>query len=228
MLNVFVKKSAEELHVQLSDGRMMLLEDLVRDYERLLKENASKKAIISEPKDDKAITKELKVGEWFRIDREVIDKSKEEIRLKCNEAGDEGKAYWRRFEASNKIADENLNQYPRLIETYIFEHSWYYKTEQEMRDMCEKVGEGMCDEIICDLELQMRICNGESAHDLFEEADKLPRVRVIQLRNGGTGYFGGGADDNPFSPPADLHRDNFIPDGKDYPDTPYAFRRVLS
>lgn len=228
MLNVFVKKSAEELHVQLSDGRMMLLEDLVRDYERLLKENASKKAIISEPKDDKAITKELKVGEWFRIDREVIDKSKEEIRLKCNEAGDEGKAYWRRFEASNKIADENLNQYPRLIETYIFEHSWYYKTEQEMRDMCEKVGEGMCDEIICDLELQMRICNGESAHDLFEEADKLPRVRVIQLRNGGTGYFGGGADCNRNYPPAGLRRNDFNPDNKNYNYTPYAFRRVLS
>lgn len=228
MLNVFVKKSAEELHVQLSDGRMMLLEDLVRDYERLLKENASKKAIISEPKDDKAITKELKVGEWFRIDREVIDKSKEEIRLKCNEAGDEGKAYWRRFEASNKIADENLNQYPRLIETYIFEHSWYYKTEQEMRDMCEKVGEGMCDEIICDLELQMRICNGESAHDLFEEADKLPRVRVIQLRNGGTGYFGGGADLIYDYPPADLLRGYFFPDNEDYQYTPYAFRRVLS
>ncbi len=228
MLNVFVKKSAEELHVQLSDGRMMLLEDLVRDYERLLKENASKKAIISEPKDDKAITKELKVGEWFRIDREVIDKSKEEIRLKCNEAGDEGKAYWRRFEASNKIADENLNQYPRLIETYIFEHSWYYKTEQEMRDMCEKVGEGMCDEIICDLELQMRICNGESAHDLFEEADKLPRVRVIQLRNGGTGYFGGGADNFNNNPPAGRRRDNFDPNDKNYIYTPYAFRRVLS
>ena len=228
MLNVFVKKSAEELHVQLSDGRMMLLEDLVRDYERLLKENASKKAIISEPKDDKAITKELKVGEWFRIDREVIDKSKEEIRLKCNEAGDEGKAYWRRFEASNKIADENLNQYPRLIETYIFEHSWYYKTEQEMRDMCEKVGEGMCDEIICDLELQMRICNGESAHDLFEEADKLPRVRVIQLRNGGTGYFGGGAVLNGDYPPAYLLRYGFCPASKDYVYTPYAFRRVLS
>lgn len=228
MLNVFVKKSAEELHVQLSDGRMMLLEDLVRDYERLLKENASKKAIISEPKDDKAITKELKVGEWFRIDREVIDKSKEEIRLKCNEAGDEGKAYWRRFEASNKIADENLNQYPRLIETYIFEHSWYYKTEQEMRDMCEKVGEGMCDEIICDLELQMRICNGESAHDLFEEADKLPRVRVIQLRNGGTGYFGGGAFYNNYLPPAYLNRFYFFPNYKVYSYTPYAFRRVLS
>lgn len=35
MLNVFVKKSAKEVHVELSDGRIMLLEDLVRDYERL-------------------------------------------------------------------------------------------------------------------------------------------------------------------------------------------------
>lgn len=228
MLNVFVKKSAEELHVGLSDGRMMLLEDLVRDYERLLKEEVSKKAIISEPKDDKAITKELKVGEWFHIDREVIDKSKEEIRLKCNEAGDVGKAYWKRFEESNKIADENPDQYPRIIETYIFKHDWKYKTEQEMRDMCKEIGDGECDEVICDLELQMRICNGESAHALFEEADKLPRVRVIQLRNGGTGYFGGGADCDNYNPPAYLDSNHFYPNYGDYVNTPYAFRRVLS
>lgn len=228
MLNVFVRKSAEELHVELSDGRMMPLEDLVRDYERLLNEESLKKVTTSEPKADSQVVSKLKVGEWFRIDREVIDKSKEEIRLKCNEAGDEGKAYWRRFEASNKIADENLNQYPRLIETYIFEHSWYYKTEQKMRDMCEKVGEGMCDEIICDLELQMRICNGESAIDLFKKADKLPHVRVIKLRNGGTGYFGGGALYDYDYPPADLDGYGFSPDSKDYRSTPYAFRRVLS
>lgn len=90
MLNVFVRKSVEELHIQLSDGRMMPLEDLVRDYERLLKEETSKKSTTSEPKEDKSITSKLKVGEWFRIDRDVIDKSKEEIRRKCNEAGDEG------------------------------------------------------------------------------------------------------------------------------------------
>ena len=228
MLNVFVRKSAEELHVELSDGRMMPLEDLVRDYERLLNEESLKKVTTSEPKADSQAVSKLKVGEWFRIDREVIDKSKEEIRLKCNEAGDEGKAYWRRFEASNKIADENLNQYPRLIETYIFEHSWYYKTEQEMRDMCEKVGEGMCDEIICDLELQMRICNGESAIDLFKKADKLPHVRVIKLRNGETGYFGGGAGSSDDDPPAYLYRSNFYPVSRHYSFVPYAFRRVLS
>lgn len=228
MLNVFVKESVEKLHVELSDGRMMPLEDLVRDYERLLNEESLKKVTTSEPTADSQAVSKLKVGEWFRIDREVIDKSKEEIRLKCNEAGDEGKAYWKRFEASNKIADENPDQYPRLIETYIFEHSWDYKTEREMRDMCEKVGKGMCDEIICDLELQMRICNGESAIDLFKKTDKLPRVRVIKLRNGGTGYFGGGADYNSSHPPADLLRDNFSPNYKNFIYTPYAFRRVLS
>lgn len=227
MLNVFVKESVEKLHVELSDGRMMPLEDLVRDYERLLNEESLKKVTTSEPTADSQAVSKLKVGEWFRIDREVIDKSKEEIRLKCNEAGDEGKAYWKRFEASNKIADENPDQYPRLIETYIFEHSWDYKTEREMRDMCEKVGKGMCDEIICDLELQMRICNGESAIDLFKKTDKLPRVRVIKLRNGGTGYFGGGADNNNNNPPADLNRNNFNPNNKNYKNTPYAFRRVL-
>lgn len=227
MLNVFVKKSAEELHVQLSDGRMMLLEDLIRDYERLLKEESSKKAIISETKDDKTITLELKVGEWFRIDRDVIARNREKIRCKCDEAGTEGKAIWKRFEKSNKIADENPDKYTRLIETYIFEHNWEYKTEQEMRDMCEDVGDGMCDEIICDFELQMRICNGKSVVDLLQKADKLPRVRVIKLRNGGTGYFGGGAVYNINNPPADLCRGIFFPINGDYVSVPYAFRRVL-
>jgi len=218
MLNVFMKKSAEELHVQLSDGRIVLLEDLVRDYERLLKEEHSKEAI----------KPELKVGEWFRIDRRIIYKNKKEIIRKCNEAGIESKKLWARFEKSNKIADENPNQYPYLIETYIFEHSWEYKTEQEMRDMCKGVGDGMCDEVICDLELQMRICNGESVDDLVKKADKLPRVRVIKLRNGSTGYLGGGADDNNNNPPADLRRSFFNADGRYYKYTPYAFFRVLS
>lgn len=194
MLNVFVKKSAEEL---------------------------------DEPS-KKAITSQLKVGEWFRIDRNVIDENRDEIYRKCIEEGTIGKKLWKRFKAANKIANENPDQYPRLIETYIFEHSWYYKTEQGMRDMCERVGEGMCDEIICDLELQIRICNGESATDLFKRADKLPCVRVIKLRNGGTGYFGGGADDYFFNPPADLFRHNFNPFLKHCDYTPYAFRRVLS
>ena len=146
----------------------------------------------------------------------------------CNEAGDVGKTYWKRFEESNKIADENPDQYPRIIETYIFKHDWEYKTEQEMRDMCKEIGDGECDEVICDLELQMRICNGESAHDLFEEADKLPRVRVIQLRNGGTGFFGGGAVINYYNPPASLRRYIFRPNNWYYTYTPYAIRRVLS
>lgn len=223
MLNVFVKKSAEELHVELSDGRIMLLEDLVRDYERLLKEKHSQ----DEPSKE-VITSQVKVGEWFRIDREVINKSKEEIRRKCNEAGTGGKELWNRFKKSNKIANENPDQYPCLIETYIFEHNWDYKTEQEMRDMCEDVGDGMCDEVICDLELQMRICNGELVDDLIQKADRLPRVRVIKLRNGGTGYLGGGAVDYDDNPPAFLVRSYFSPFNKNYHYTPYAFRRVLS
>lgn len=223
MLNVFMKKSAEELYVQLSDGRMMLLEDIVRDYERRLKEEHSKK---DEPS-QKAITSQLKVGKWFRIDRDVIAKNREKIRRVCNEAGDVGKAYWKRFEESNKIADENPDQYPRIIETYIIKYDWAYKTEQEMRDMCKEIGDGECDEVICDLELQMRICNGESAHALFEEADKLPYVRVIQLRNGGTGYFGGGTY-GATVPPANLCRNSFAPNSKYCRHMPYAFRRVLS
>lgn len=231
MTYVFKKESAEGMHVQLSDGRVMLLEELVSDYERLLKEEHSKKEPLKE-----SITSKLKVGEWFRIDREVIEKNQERIRCLYDEEVytgrtywkifQEGKTYWERFQESNKIADENPDQYPRIIETYIFKHDWEYKIEQEMRNMCKEIGDGMCDEVICDLELQMRICNGESVHALFKETDKLPCVRLIQLRNGGSGHFGGG--DCCGCPPVNLSRSNFIPNYKNYKHTPYAFRRVLS
>lgn len=228
MAKVFRKESAEELHVQLSDGRMMPLEDLVMDYERLLNEVASKKEVISEVKDDKKVAKELKVGEWFRIDRNVIDKNRDEIYRKCIEEGTAGKKLWERFEKSNKIVDENPDQYPRVMEVYIFKHDWKYKTEQEMRDMCEQVGKEMCDEVICDFELQIRICNGELVRDLIQNADKLPHVRVIKLRNGGTGYFGGGAGSFCNYPPVSLFRCDFIPNSNVSVYVPYAYRPVLS
>lgn len=240
MLKVFGSMDAKELQVKLSNGRTMTLEELVSDYERLMiNEENSKKAISSEPnneipkdavtsksKDEEAVTPKLEVGKWFLIDRDIIDQNKENIKRQCYEVGDKGIKLYERFEMSNKIADEDPNQYSCLIETYIFEHNWEYKTEQEMRDMCKEVGEGMCDEVICDLELQMRICNGEIVDDLIRKADKLPRVRVIKLRDGGTGYFGGGADLNNDSPPADLFRYSFSPISKGYKSVPYAFRRV--
>lgn len=221
MRNVFVENGY--WHVKLSDGRRMLLGDLIEDYERLLKEKIPK-----EETSKKVLTAELKVGEWFLINREVIAKNREKIRQVCNEAGDVGKAYWKRFEESNKIADEEPERYPRIIRTYIFEHDWNYKTEQEMRDMCKEKGDGMCDEVIGDLEVQMRICNGESADDLFQKADKLPRPRIIQLRNGGTGHFGGGDILNNFYPPANLNRSYFAPFFKGLLGTPYAYQRELS
>ncbi len=234
MLNMFVKKSAEELYVdvELSDGRRMSLEDLVRDYERLLKNETSKKEnfkkeVIPKVKDDKVITKKLRVGEWFRIDRNVIDENRNEIYRKCIEEGTAGKKLWVRFEKSNKIANQYPRQYPRLIETYIFEARGYYITQQKKRDMCKYVGDGMCDEIICDLELQMRICNGESLYDLIYKHDELPRTRVIKLRNGGTGYFGGGVDNHKNYPTADLRRYKFDPNYESCMNVPYAFRRVL-
>ncbi len=217
MLNVFVKESAEELYVQLPDSRMMNLQRILEEYWRLLKGKSSKEAI----------TSELKVGKWFFIDRKILDKCQEEIKSKCYVIGTEGKELWKRFENSNKIADANPDQYPSILETYIFDYNWIYKTEQEMRNLCTDVGIGMCDEVICNFELQMRICNGESVYDLLKKADKLPRVRVIKLRNGGTGYFGGGADNGYNNPPAGLYRVNFVPDYKHYDYVPYAFRRAL-
>ena len=92
-----------------------------------------------------------------------------------------------------------------------------------MRDMCEEFGDGMCDEVICDLELQMRICNGECVADLVQKADRLPCIRVIKLRNGGTGFFGGGADNNFDYPPTEICYRKFIPENYYYNHVPYAF-----
>lgn len=224
MPTVFEEKSAGKLHVQLSDGRMMLLEDLVKDYERLL----NTESLTSEPTDNKLTVSKLEVGKWFRIDRKVISKNKEEIRRKCTELGREGKALWERFERSNKTADDNPDQYPRLIETYIFEHSCKRRTKQEMLDMCKDIGDGMCCEVICDLELQMRICNGESVNDLVKKPDKLPHIRAIIFRNGEIGYFGGGTVFYNYNSPAELSKHNLAPYYPEYNYTPYAFRRVLS
>ena len=122
---------------------------------------------------------------------------------------------------SNEIANQNPEQYSRVIETYIFKHNWEYKFGQELRDMCEKIGDGMCDEIICDLELQMRICNGEATKSLVGELDKLPYVRFIKLRNGDVGFLGGVT-------PAKLTICDSAPNFKRFHCVPYAFRKEPS
>lgn len=207
---MFVNSEEKTTYVQLSDGREITLEELVKDYERLLRET-------------KVLTAELKVGEWFLIDRDVIEKNKEKIHSECLKAGAIGEAYWQRFRVSEKIANSEPHRYPRRGWTYVFKRDWECKNEQEMREMCKEIGDGMCDEVICDFELQMRICNGESAEDLFEKADKLPWRRVIQLRNGGTAAFGGGANENCDNPPGMICGSEFIPDAE-WSSTPYAFK----
>jgi|GEM_PF-4572514 len=167
----------------------------------------------------------LKVGTWFRIYPEVIDKNIKNIQEKCNEAGEAGKKLLKSFEEANKIV-KMYPEYYCLIETYIFEHNWNFKTVGEMQDMCESVGLGMCNDVICALELQMRICNGETIHDLVQKADELPCIRIIKLNDGGFGYFGGGSDNHSQFPPSDL-RESYFYTKNIYKCTPYAFRRVF-
>lgn len=213
MHNVFKR------NVKLSDGQMVPLEDLIKSYERLFRDY---EGLL------KATAKELKVGEWFRIDRNVIDNNRDEIYRKCMEEGTKGQKLWERFEESNKIAEKNTFQYTRVMEVYIFpSKSMKWVTEEEMRHLCEIIGDGMCDEIICDFELQMRICNGESVYDLVEMFDKLPGGRIIKLRDGGTGFFGSCEFEKFAGPPSQLLRGNFNSKrsyGGRY--LPYAFRRV--
>lgn len=155
------------------------------------------------------------VGKKFRINRYVIEENQKEIRYKCEKEGYEGERLWHRLKWSTKIAYKNFDQYPSLIDTYIFEKAKEYKTVQQIKEMCNDWGYRMCDEVICDLELQMRICNGEAVGDLLRKPDKLP-VRLIILRNGGVGYFGGR-----YSSATNIDRYYYI--GKYCLDTPYGF-----
>lgn len=173
MFNVFSKFDSEEtnkLSIQLSNGRTIPLEELVSDYERFLKQ------LRIEP------------GSWFRIDREIINKCKEKIRNECHDD-------WmlERFEWANEVANQKPDKYPNIIDTYIFNNR-DLRTKKELIDMCESVGDGLCDKIICLLECQMRICNGETYEDLVQKVDKLPHRRIIKadLDSENLIWYGGG------------------------------------
>lgn len=222
MQNVFVE-------VQLSDGRKMSVEELIRDYERLLQMLPSEKAVTQNVARSRA---ELKVEEWFLINREVIAESQELIHLKCYLAGNKGQKLWERFVKSNRIANMDPERYTRFIETYVlnlFDYTWGSSTEQELREIGENAVYGeiceMCDEVICDLELQMRICNGEPIYDLINKKDIISNSRVIKCRNGDTGLVGGGYIG---AQPAAISRNSFDPNRKHANATPYVFRRVPS
>lgn len=206
MNNMFIKKNSEKfkgLNVQLSNGRIMSLEDLILDYERLSKQVR------------------LKVGEWFHIDREIINKNRNKIQSECNKFCND--KLWKMFERANQKANQYPNQYPDIIETYIFERG-DYTTEKDMIDMCKRVGDGMCDDVICLLEVQMRICNGETIEDLCDKFDKLPYRRIIDERSsfGMLSYFGGGMAEG------ELYPSMFFTHGiSGNKGVPYAFHRVF-
>jgi len=223
--NVFMNKKGEE-HIKLSngriifpDGRIMTFGEIIDDYERLLEEDSTYKE--QRAKDQMVCIGGQRVGELFLIDREVIEKNRSKIRNECQGAGAIGRLYWKRFEQSNRIANEK-SKYTTKIKTYVFRCYPYYGniTQQGMRDLCSQVGDGMCDEVICDLELQMKICNGVSAYTLFEEPDRLPQRRIIELLDGGTGLFGG-------ETPANIERRKFFPNSTFWwCYAPYAYRCV--
>lgn len=197
--------------IVLINGREMSIVEALMDYERILQEKELEERTMPQQK----------VGEWFIINRETIEKKKNLIENKCLRIA--GEEICRRFENSRKIANEK--EYPVEIETYIFEKSWTsFKTEEEMRNMCFKIGKGMCNEIICDLELQMRLCNGELAENLLVHRDRLPHVRMIELTCGGTGFFGGGTNVYDNYPPAHIKKKKYDPNMRYYKNVPYAYR----
>lgn len=202
----------DEMQVLLPDGRAMLASELVKDYQRLqVMERESTK---------------VKVGQWFRCDRIVINKNKEEIRRKCYEEGPEGEHLYGRFECSNKFIDESIYCDSTVIETYIFEADRCNgKTDDELQAMCKVIGDGMCFSAICDLELQMRICNGESVHYLLHGIDELKYARLISAKHGGfTGLFGG--DGRPNMPPSMINFKYFSDNKLRSTVSAYAFRAL--
>lgn len=230
-MNVFIKCDPN-IMVQLSTGEVIPLEDLVKRHEDLVKrykdlvKRFDKKSETRYEEAGVRKPQKLEVGVWFLIDRKVIESRMSDFEKACKRRGTSGVEFFNRCQASLKKAKEKPEYYTQKIETYIFEMTWVYKTNQQLRTICEEKGDGQTDEIIADLELIMRFCNGETINELIQKPDTLPRIRVITLTNGGTGSLGGGVGICSY-PPAHLYRYEFNPDHKLYAFTTSAFRRVL-
>ena len=221
------KECEPGIMVQLSNGEVIGLEDLVKRYEALSNQLEKKAEPLEKEEYEGHTPQKLEVGVWFLIDRNIIESKMKTFEKACKNLGRMGVDFFERCQKSLQEAKKKPEYYTPKIETYIFEKTWAYKTEQELRDMCFENGEGQTNEIIADLELMMRFCNGETVDSMINNADTLPRVRVITLTSGGTGYLGGGVVNYGSYPPADLYRLKFDPIYKHYNNTTSAFRRVL-
>ena len=128
------------------------------------------------------------VGEWFLIDRDIIESKMAEFEKACKacnkaRAGREFPMYiLSRCRKSLQIAKENSNFYSKKMETFIFEDFHDRRSEYDFINICCKIGDGQVDDVILDLELMMRFCNGESIEELVNQSDHIKLSRIFASR----------------------------------------------
>ena len=128
------------------------------------------------------------VGEWFLIDRDIIESQMAEFEKACKacnkaRAGREFPMYiLSRCRKSLQIAKENSNFYSKKMETFIFEDFHDRRSEYDFINICCKIGDGQVDDVILDLELMMRFCNGESIEELVNQSDHIKLSRIFASR----------------------------------------------
>ena len=128
------------------------------------------------------------VGEWFLIDRDIIESKMAEFEKACKacnkaRAGREFPMYiLSRCRKSLQIAKENSNFYSKKMETFIFEDFHDRCSEYDFINICCKIGDGQVDDVILDLELMMRFCNGESIEELVNQSDHIKLSRIFASR----------------------------------------------
>ena len=128
------------------------------------------------------------VGEWFLIDTDIIESQMAEFEKACKacnkaRAGREFPMYiLSRCRKSLQIAKENSNFYSKKMETFIFEDFHDRRSEYDFINICCKIGDGQVDDVILDLELMMRFCNGESIEELVNQSDHIKLSRIFASR----------------------------------------------
>ncbi len=160
-----------------------------------------------------------KVGEWFTITPKDIDWAK--VEKACKETGAD--SLWENILWAKEQIPTN-KKYQGKIKTYIPVKDWESMTEKEMREKAKQIGDEMTDEVVQCLEFAQRIHNGEAVKTLTEKADTLPYYRMIVTRTGGTGLVGGASAYDFFYPPADIDRNVYFPDDKNYTSVPSVAR----
>lgn len=126
-------------------------------------------------------------GKCFEVNPKDID---QELFLEKKE--DEAQEWTRQIilEAFTRLSEEP-EKYGRPFKTMIPEKTWSSKTEKELKEIANNLGDHMADWVEQALEWAQRIANGETWEVVCNEADTEYWYRLVVWKNGYSRIVGG-------------------------------------